>query len=152
MAARPACSPARACSDARRSVELAGLRRAHGRGTGCPFSGAAPDLDPTRPHASTSSLLAQPRRYGAEEAPDVCSPQGLPRPRKGHGRCCGKPPLVGSGGWVLPIQGLREVELYPHKIDNGDLAAAVQDLVDISSQSCWIYFTEKYLCECIVCA
>jgi hypothetical protein len=29
---------------------------------------------------------------------------------------------------------LREVELYPHKIDNGDLAAAVQDLVDISSQ------------------
>jgi hypothetical protein len=29
---------------------------------------------------------------------------------------------------------LHEVELYPHKIDDGDLAAAVQDLVDISSQ------------------
>jgi hypothetical protein len=72
---------ARAVSPARRSVELAGLRRAHGRGTGCLFSGAAPDLDP---HASTSSLLAQPRRYGAEEAPDVCSPQGPPRPRKGR--------------------------------------------------------------------
>ena len=32
MAVRPACSPARACSDAPRSVELAGPRRAHGLG------------------------------------------------------------------------------------------------------------------------
>jgi hypothetical protein len=48
---------ARAVSPARRSVELAGLRRAHGRRTGCLFSSAAPDLDPMRPHASTSPAI-----------------------------------------------------------------------------------------------